>query len=193
MQTAFRFSEDGVMKLIIIYGPPAAGKLTVGSEIARLTGFKLFHNHTTIDCAKSVFDFGTPAFWRVVGDLRIGMIAEAARNNIDLIHTFCYELGADDEHFEKLIAAAEDNGGEAHLVLLRCDDEERRKRISNESRVKIGKLTDPASLDRDNKPELSTPLPGRGTLIIDSTRKTPDESAAAIIEHFGLQQRVITE
>ena len=174
------------MKLIIIYGPPAAGKLTVGSEIARLTGFKLFHNHTTIDCAKSVFDFGSPAFWRVVGDLRVSMIAEAARNNIDVIHTFCYEFGADDEHFARLIAAAEDNGGETHLVLLRCEDAERRKRIANESRVKIGKLTDPTSLDRDNKPELSTPLPGRETLIIDTTCTSPDESAAQVMTHFEL-------
>ena len=175
------------MKLIIIYGPPAAGKLTVGCEIARLTGFKLFHNHTTIDCAKSVFDFGTPVFWRVVGDLRVGMIAEAARNNIDLIHTFCYELGADDEHFGKLIAAAEDHGGESHLVLLRCDDSERRKRIANESRVKIGKLTNPTSLDRANKPELSTALPGRETLIINTTELPAGASAAEVIRHFQLQ------
>jgi hypothetical protein len=179
------------MKLIILYGPPAAGKLTVGSEIARRTGFKLFHNHMTIDCVKSVFDFGSPVFWRVVGDLRVGMIAEAARNNIDLIHTFCYEFGADDEHFGKLIGAAEDNGGDAHLVLLRCDEDERRKRIANESRVKIGKLTDPASLDRTNKPELSTPLPCRETLIIDTTSTAPGESASQIIEQFGLSQRSI--
>jgi hypothetical protein len=188
MKTAFQFQGDSFMKLIIIYGPPAAGKLTVGNEISRLTGFKLFHNHTTIDCAKSVFDFGTPAFWRVVGDLRVGMIAEAARNDIDLIHTFCYEFGADDEHFGKLIAAAEDNGGEAHLVLLRCDNGELRNRIANESRVKIGKLTDPTSVDRENRPELTTPLPGRETLIIDTTNTPPDESAERIIAYFGLQQ-----
>jgi hypothetical protein len=189
MKTAFQFPGSSVMKLIIIYGPPAAGKLTVGSEIARLTGFKLFHNHTTIDCAKSVLDFGTPAFWRIVGHLRVEMIAEAARNNIDLIHTFCYELGADDEHFGKLIAAAEENGGEAHLVLLRCDNRELRNRIANESRVKIGKLTDPTSVDRENKPELTTPLPGRETLIIDTTSTQPGVVAAQIIDHFGLSQR----
>ena len=176
------------MKLIIIYGPPAAGKLTVGTELSRLTGYKVFHNHITIDCAKSVFEFGTPAFWRVVGNLRFEMIAEAARENISLVHTFCYEFGVDDKHFSGLITAAEDNGGEVHLVLLRCDDAERKKRIANESRVRIGKLTDPESIDRPGKKiELSTPFPGRDTLIIDTTDTSPDKAARQIIEHYGLQ------
>lgn len=174
------------MKLIIIHGPPAAGKLTVGTELSRLTGFKLFHNHITIDCVKPVFEFGTPTFWRVVGNLRFGMIAEAAREGISLVHTFCYEFGVDDEHFAKLIAAAEDNGGEVHLVLLRCDDGERKKRIANESRVRIGKLTDPKSIGRKNI-ELSSPLPGRETLIIDTTDTSQDTAAMQIIEYFGLQ------
>ena len=47
------------MKLIIIHGAPAAGKLTIANELGRLTGFKVFHNHLSIDCVKPVFDFGT--------------------------------------------------------------------------------------------------------------------------------------
>ena len=178
------------MNLIIIYGPPAAGKFTVGTEIAERTGYRLFHNHISIDYVKSVFEFGTPAFWRIVGNVRFELIAEAARENIDLVHTFCYEFGADDEHFAKLIASAENHGGEVHLVLLRCDEAERKKRIGNESRVKIGKLTDPGSFDRMH-PELSTPLPGRETLIIDTTSTSAEDAATQIIEHVGLQQRAV--
>jgi hypothetical protein len=174
------------MKLIIIHGPPAAGKLTVGTEIARLTGYKLFHNHVSIDCVKTVFDFGSPKFWSMNEYVRVGMIAEAAREDIDLIHTFCYEFGADDEHFAKLIAAAEDNGGEVHIALLICDDEERRKRIANESRVRIGKLVDPDAVGR-NKINLTAPFPGRETLIIDTTSKSAESTAREIVEHFGLQ------
>ncbi len=177
------------MKLMIIHGPPAAGKLTVATEISRLTGYKVFHNHISIDYVKSVFEFGGPVFWRVVGNVRYSLIAEAARENISLIHTFCYEFGADDEHYAGLIASAEDNGGEVHLVLLRCDDDERRRRISNESRVRIGKLTDPNSVGRTDAPELNLPLPGRETLIIDTTHTSPESVALQIIEHFGLQQQ----
>ena len=47
------------MKLVFIYGPPAVGKLTVATELVKLTGFKLFDNHVSIDFVKSVFEFGT--------------------------------------------------------------------------------------------------------------------------------------
>lgn len=33
------------MRLIFIYGLPATGKLTVAQELAKRTGYKLFHNH----------------------------------------------------------------------------------------------------------------------------------------------------
>ena len=173
------------MKLIIIHGPPAAGKLTVAKALAERTGFKVFHNHLSIDCAKPVFEFGSPEFWRVVEHIRTGTIAEAARQDIDVIHTFCYEFGNDDRLFHELIAAAEDNGGEVHLVLLVCDDDVRRGRMANDSRAQIGKLTDPDSVGR-SKLNLLTPLPGRETLTIDTTDTQPDEAAALIIDYFGL-------
>ena len=178
------------MKLIIIHGPPAAGKLTVGTELSRTTGYKLFHNHLSIDFVKPVFEFGSPRFWHLVGRLRADVIAEAARQDISLIHTFCYEFGADDDHFRELIAAAEDNGGETHLVLLICDDAERKRRIGNESRVKIGKLTDPESVGRPGKTiNLTTPLPGRETLIIDTTHVDPATAAERVLQHYGLQRQ----
>lgn len=179
------------MKLIIIHGPPAAGKLTVANEIAKLTGFKVFHNHLSIDFIKPVFEFGTPKFWDLIGRLRYEVIAEAAREGISLTHTFCYEFVADDAHFRKLIAAAEDNGGEVHLVLLVCNDDERKRRIVDESRVKIGKLTDPDSIDRPGKNiNLTTPLPGRETLIIDTTATPPDIAAETIVMHYGLERQI---
>ena len=175
------------MKLLIIHGPPAAGKLTVATEVASRTGYKLFHNHVSIDCVKPVFEFGTPPFNRMIELIRFGMIAEAARENVDLIHTFVYAFGEDDEHFGNLIAAAESNGGQACLVLLRCDDEVRRLRISDQSRVRIGKLTDPDSIENSRERyDLLSPLPGRETLLIDSGSVSPRDAATQIIEHYGL-------
>lgn len=44
------------MRLVLIYGPPAAGKLTVAKGLAHLTGYKFFHNHLTVDVVLSVFE-----------------------------------------------------------------------------------------------------------------------------------------
>jgi hypothetical protein len=178
------------MKLIIIYGPPAAGKLTVATELAEKTGFKLFHNHVSIDCVKPVFDFGTPPFLRMIELIRFGMIAEAARENISLIHTFVYAFGEDDQHFANLIAACEDNGGEVHLVQLTCCDELRKQRIGSESRIRIGKLTDPDSIVRQKLMyDLSSAYPFRESLIIETDDIAPHSAAERIIERYGLIER----
>jgi replication-associated recombination protein RarA len=45
------------MKLLFLYGPPAVGKLTVAREVSALTGYRLFHNHLTVNLTLAVFDF----------------------------------------------------------------------------------------------------------------------------------------
>jgi len=56
------------MRLIFIYGPPATGKLTVAKELAKLTKYKIFHNHLTVDLIGSVLKFGTKTFLTLVQD-----------------------------------------------------------------------------------------------------------------------------
>ena len=50
------------MKLVLIHGAPAVGKLSVARELAKLTGFRLFHNHLTVDLVSAVFPFGSQPF-----------------------------------------------------------------------------------------------------------------------------------
>ena len=58
------------MKLVFLYGPPAVGKFTVAKELAALTGFKLFHNHLTVDVATSIFEHGVVLDALLVATLR---------------------------------------------------------------------------------------------------------------------------
>ncbi|ASI83880.1 hypothetical protein ACS94_05390 [Bacillus cereus] len=58
------------MKLILIFGPQAVGKMTVGQELATLTGLKLFHNHMTIDLVSPIFDYSTKEAKRLVSLFR---------------------------------------------------------------------------------------------------------------------------
>lgn len=55
------------MNLVIIFGPHAVGKMTVGQELAKLTGYKLFHNHMTIEVVAALFDQDPHLMWTLVG------------------------------------------------------------------------------------------------------------------------------
>jgi chloramphenicol 3-O-phosphotransferase len=179
------------MNLIIIHGPPAAGKLTVATALSLRTGYKVFHNHLSIDCTQPVFEFGTPEFWRVNVKIRCDVIAEAARQGIDLVHTFCYGKGPDDEYYRQLVAAAIDNGGDVHAVLVHCRDEVRKERIVDESRVRMRKLTNPDAVEGSQlRNDLLSPHPDFAdeTLVIDTSDISPDEAATMIIKRFGLSE-----
>ena len=177
------------MKLIFIYGAPAVGKLTVAQELSKRTGFKVFHNHLSIDCIEPVFDFGTPSFFKLIDLIRVETVAEAARQNVDLIYTFCYAKGHDEPHVSKIIEAVESHDGDVCFVLLTCERPEVEKRVVEESRRKYGKANNLQILNEIfDKYDLSSPVPNRETLQIDNTKLSPPETAQKIIECFRLNQ-----
>lgn len=67
------------MNLIFIYGAPAVGKLTVAKELAEKTGYKLFHNHLTVDLVRSFFEYGSEQAARLSEKFRLEMFEEAAK------------------------------------------------------------------------------------------------------------------
>lgn len=172
------------MKLIFLYGAPAVGKLTVARELTRLTGFKVFHNHLSIDCIEPIFDFGTPSFFKLIELIRVETVAEAARENVNLIYTFCYAKDFDDAHVAKIVESVEASG-EVCFVLLTCERGELEKRVLEESRKQYGKANNLEILDEIlDKYDLSSPVPGRESLQIDNTNLSPFETARKVIEHF---------
>lgn len=78
------------MKLIILYGPPAVGKLTVAKALEESTDFKLVHNHLMADLIVPVFGFRTPVSDRLNGIFRTLIYKTAAENNINLVSTLIY-------------------------------------------------------------------------------------------------------
>lgn len=54
------------MKLIFLIGNAAVGKMTVGQELMKITGLRLFHNHMTIEPVIEIFgDFNVTAINRL--------------------------------------------------------------------------------------------------------------------------------
>ncbi len=175
------------MKLIFLYGAPAVGKLTVARELAKQINFKVFHNHLSIDCIKPIFDFGTPSFFKLIEIIRVETVAEAARENVNLIYTFCYAKDSDDAHVAKIVEAVERNSGEVHFVLLRCEQSELENRVLEESRKQFGKANNLEILHEIlDKYDLSSPVNGHESLQIDNTNLSPTKVVQKIIKHFKI-------
>ena len=45
------------MKLFIITGPHAVGKMSVGMTLAKRLNIRLFHNHMTIELVKDIYGY----------------------------------------------------------------------------------------------------------------------------------------
>jgi hypothetical protein len=128
------------MNLIFLYGPAASGKLTVGRELASLTGYKLFHNHLIVDAVNAVFDFGSESFIRLREEMWISVFREAARTGVSLIFTFTPERTVPESFVAKAVASVEGAGGHVLFVELVCPPAELDRRVEDESRAPFGKL-----------------------------------------------------
>lgn len=176
------------MKLLWLYGPPATGKLTVAEEVATLTGFKIFHNHLTIDLYKSLFEFGTDHFRRLLAETRLYVFEEAAKAQLPgVIFTFTYILGTHDAFIRRVIEVVEKHGGEVDFVQLYCQPEELERRVLNASRKAFRKLWTVEGLrEMMERQDLFVQIPGQKSLSIDNTALSPQQVARQIITHYAL-------
>jgi len=174
------------MRLVVLYGPPGVGKLTVGTELSELTGFKLFHNHLTVNLVTSVFTPGSEAWNRLVARIRLDVFAEAADQGVDLILTRAPRTAdqAEVDRVRTMIEPVRLAGGTVLFVQLACDREELLVRVQTDARRAHNKLTDPEVLV--DLFDLNATLPFDPHLRIDTTHLSPTEAAARIASHFAL-------
>jgi AAA domain len=178
------------MKLLLLYGPPAVGKLTIAKEIARLTGFKVFHAHLTVDLVVSIFPRGTPSYRKLVWDIRYAVFAETARTNIEgLIFTMVYRR--DQEPFiARCVEIVEQRGGEVCFVHLYCHAETLRQRVVREDRKQHGKITSGELLNEIlSNWESQSPFEAAiqwDSLSLNTDVLHPVEAAQQVIVHYRL-------
>ena len=185
--------------LVLIVGPPAVGKMTVGHELAARTGLRLFHNHQTIDLVLRFFDYGTPPFGRLVGEFRRRLFEEVAASSLPgLIFTFVctFDDPSDAGALEEYAAPFRKRGCRVVFVELEATQAERLRRNETPFRLaeKPSKRDVTASrqrlLDADTRHQLNS----RGIydarpdyFRIDTTELTAADVAERIVSHFQLQ------
>ncbi len=185
--------------LVIITGPHAVGKMTVGQELAKITGLRLFHNHMSIELALKLFDFGTPGYRALNETIRKTVFEQFATSDLPgLIFTYMMDFDDPQEfaYLQEIMQLFADNGAACHVVELCADFEERIERNKSENRLahKESKR-DLAWSEREMRHTQATHrlnsregeiLPFESYIKIDNTHLSPAEVASMIKEHFGL-------
>jgi hypothetical protein len=176
------------MKLLLLHGAPAAGKLTVAKALLGMVPGKLFDNHVAIDLAQTVFDFHAPGFWELVHSVRCAGIDAAAEHDVGLlVSTFCYTEPEDRPLYDDFEAIMQQRGGELLPVFLHCSREEAARRVGNPDRVERRKLTSAETLMRDFDRYDFAPVPRADCLKLDTGTRPAEATAREIVAHFGLQ------
>jgi shikimate kinase len=189
------------MKFIIIFGPPAVGKMSVGHELAKLTGLKLFHNHMTIDLVLNFFEFGDAHFRTLVSEFRRRVFEEVAASELPgLIFTFVWalDLASDREFIDNSCEIFREKGAEIYFVELEAELPERLKR--NESEFRLSQKPSKRDVESSREKLLEDVQKYRlnsnedffyqdNYLKINNTDLSAQEAAEKIAETFKLKRK----
>lgn len=184
--------------LLLVIGPPAVGKMTVGGEIARRTGMRLMHNHLTIDLVVRYFEFGTPEFQRLVDSFRAQLLEAIADSNLPgVVFTYVWAFDEPGEAaaIEGFMAPFVARGGRVHVLELVAPLEERLRR--NETPLRLAEKPFKRDLEWSRQHVLELDARYRMTsqgelddfpdyLRVDNTHLSPEEVADLAVAHFGL-------
>ncbi|MFA4975430.1 MAG: hypothetical protein WC839_03240 [Candidatus Paceibacterota bacterium] len=180
-------------KLLIIFGPPAVGKTTVGKIIESKLDFKLFHNHMVMDSIMHLFGVGTPSEDKLSRIIRENVIKEAAEVGMNLIFTYVWnfakEKGKTNIDFYKNIY--ESTGGKVFFVELFAPLSVRAEHANSPTRNVEKKYAPNRErvLALENTLNFTSPDPffyPEFYLKIDTTNISPEKVAFIIQKHFKL-------
>ena len=125
-------------KFVLICGPQAVGKMTVGQELQKITDLKLLHNHMTIEVLTKIFDYSKESFQKLNLNFRTQIFEEFSKSDqYGLIFTCCYDFDFEEDKnvLEKWMDLFKKNNGECYFIELEATLEERLKRNRTENRL----------------------------------------------------------
>jgi shikimate kinase len=188
------------MKLIIIFGPPAVGKMTVGQELAKITNLKLFHNHMSLELVNNFFDFGTPNFRRLDKAIRFDIFNELAKSDLEgVIFTMVWALNfkEDENYIDRIVKVFEKKNAEIYFIELKAELKERLVRNKDEHRLKHKpskrdvSFSEKSLLSFELQYRMNTTtgdLPNKKILTIDNTNLEAAEVAEIIKKHIEIDK-----
>jgi predicted kinase len=178
--------------IVYLIGHYGVGKLTVAKALCTLTGARLLDNHLINNVVFSLIraDGRTPLperVWDHIADIRT--IAFEVMETLAPVE-FSYvltnaldDVPADRVWYDRAVSLAERRGARFVPVIVTCDEAENARRIPSADRAANMKHIDAVSAmeRRRSVPQLPVVHPNR--LDLDTTRQSPEASAAAILGH----------
>ena len=128
--------KEEEVKLVFILGDAAVGKMTVGQELMKITGLRLFHNHMTIEPVIEIFGRYDG---KTISEMREIIFKNfAASENYGMIFTYMmdFDMPSEWEYLEHVRKIFEPYGTEFYYVELIAPQEIRLKRNVSENRLK---------------------------------------------------------
>ena len=186
------------MKLVVILGAGAVGKMTVGQELMKITNLRLFHNHMSIELGIEIFgDFKSSG--NTGRRIREVVFEEFAKSDLyGMIFTYmlAFDVQADWEALDSLVDIFRRENAEIYYVELIAPQEVRLQRNTTENRLyhKPSKRDIEASNNRiiNNEDAKYRFVSNDGEVMwenyikIDNSNLSPDIVASMIKERFSL-------
>lgn len=179
------------MKLVLIIGSGAVGKMTVGQELMKITDLRLFHNHMMIEPVIEIFNSFNGG---VIARLREVIFEEFLKtDNAGMIFTYmwAFDMPSDREYVMQVASRFD----EVYCVELVADQSVRLERNKTENRLrnkssKRDIATSDQRLMREDANHRLVSMPGEipfeNYIRIDNTRLSPDAVVRMIKEKFSL-------
>lgn len=191
-------------ELLVVIGPPAVGKMTVGRAVCAQSDFRLFHNHHTIEPLLEIFGFGTPSFTVLNDGFRRQVLDEAARAGVRLVFTFVWPVDdvGDAEVVRGYLAPYADRGLPISFVELYAGLETRLVRNMQPDRIAAkpskadltwsdAHVREAERLRMNTDPAVPSPadevLAPYRHLRLDNSELTPDAAAERILAWLDLR------
>lgn len=173
------------MKLVILHGPPASGKLTLANRLKAELGYNVLHNHLTVDLALEVYSgFGEGDFYDFVDMLRTQVIEKACQNKMEgLIVTFCFDSATDMIVVEQWESIVSQYGGKILPIYLNVSAEVLAQRVEEPSRIGTNKVQCRNELNTVISENEFGAIPRRNTISVDTSNLCVENSIRRILDH----------
>lgn len=183
------------MKLVWIIGDAAVGKMTVGQELMKQTGLRLFHNHMMIEPVIEIFGSFNGHVTQQLREVIFREFAKSENDGMIFTYMWAFDMPSDWEYVAHVTEIFREQNAEVYYVELIAPQEIRLQRNETPNRLahKASKRNLEASRARVLRDDatyrcVSNPgeFPFENYLRIDNTDLPPDVVATMIKEKFAL-------